>query len=215
MRRAILAVTGMVAGTTLLISLKSAPGASRLPAQVAADEAAAARAAALASASAGPLASGGPGGGAAGAPATGAPPAGTQSGQPPAGQATGAPAGQPAQGQQQPRPGSTTQAPAAPPAQPKPPASAGTFTGDSSYTEFGYVTVAIKVSGGKITDVIAVELPENEPRSVSLSAKAAPTLRQRALAAQSSTIDSVSGATYTSEGYKSSLQSALDKAGLG
>ena len=40
-------------------------------------------------------------------------------------------------------------------------------------------------------------------------------LRQRALAAQSADIETVSGATYTSEAYRSSLQSALDKAGLG
>lgn len=208
MRRALLSLTGIVAGTTLLISLKSAPGASRLPAQVAADEAAAARAAALAAASAAP--SGSPG-------ALPAVPTPRSSGVP-AASATGA-------GAATPRPGtggagSATKPPVVATVKPstKPPGTTGapgTFTGDSQYTEFGYVTVAITVSGGRITAITAVELPSNEPRSVTLSARAEPVLRQRALKAQSSTIDSVSGATYTSEAYRASLQSAIDHAGLG
>ena len=87
------------------------------------------------------------------------------------------------------------------------------MTGDSAYTEFGYVTVAITLSGTRIVDVIAIELPSEHSRSVSINERAAPILRERALAAQSAQIDTVSGATYTSEGYRESLQSALDKAG--
>src|SRR5262249_38964271 len=66
------------------------------------------------------------------------------------------------------------------PAQP----SARVVTGQSVFTEFGYVTVAITVANGRITDVQAVELPGDEPRSISLSAHAGPILRQRALTAQ-------------------------------
>ncbi len=77
------------------------------------------------------------------------------------------------------------------------------------------MTVAITVSGNKITDVIAVEMPGDEARSVALSREAAPILRERALTAQSAEIDTVSGATWTSDAYRTSLQSALDKAGLG
>ena len=64
------------------------------------------------------------------------------------------------------------------------------------------MTVGITVAGGRITDVIARELPGDEPRSVSISAKAGPVLRQRALAAQSAAFDSVSGATWTSDAFK-------------
>jgi uncharacterized protein with FMN-binding domain len=51
-----------------------------------------------------------------------------------------------------------------------------------------------------------------DPKSYAISSYAAPLLRQSALAKQSADIDLVSGATYTSEGYKAALQSALDKA---
>ena len=46
-----------------------------------------------------------------------------------------------------------------------------------------------------------------------INSYAAPMLRQESLTAQSARIDIVSGATYTSEGYAQSLQSALDQAG--
>ncbi|MEO9137579.1 MAG: FMN-binding protein [Jatrophihabitans sp.] len=39
-------------------------------------------------------------------------------------------------------------------------------------------------------------------------------LLQQTLSAQSAQIDGVSGASYTSQGYDQSLQSALDKAGV-
>lgn len=87
------------------------------------------------------------------------------------------------------------------------------YTGDSAYTEFGYVTVQITVLDGRIVDVTAIEMPTNEPRSAALSERAAPILRERALAAQSADFDTVSGATWTSEAYRQSLQSALRKAG--
>ena len=77
------------------------------------------------------------------------------------------------------------------------------------------MTVGITVAGGRITDVILDELPGDEPRSVSISAKAGPVLRERALAAQGTAFDSVSGATWTSDAFKVSLRSAMTKAGLG
>jgi uncharacterized protein with FMN-binding domain len=76
------------------------------------------------------------------------------------------------------------------------------------------VQVEIVVSSGKITDVKALQLTNEGGRSVQISNYAAPILRKEALAAQSAKISSVGGATYTSEGYVSSLQSALDKANL-
>jgi len=90
----------------------------------------------------------------------------------------------------------------------------GTFTGDATETRYGPVQVRITVAGGKITDVTALQLTDHDGRSVQISQQAAPILRQEALAAQSASIQAVSGATFTSEGYTTSLQSAIDKAGL-
>lgn len=90
----------------------------------------------------------------------------------------------------------------------------GTYTGAPTSTRFGAVQVAITVAGGRITDVTALQLTDEDGRSVSISNRAAPILRQEVLAAQSADVQAVSGATYTSEGYLTSLQSAIDQAGL-
>lgn len=90
----------------------------------------------------------------------------------------------------------------------------GTWTGSSVATRFGAVQVAITVAGGQITDVTAVHLTDEDGRSVSISNRAAPILRREVLAAQSAQVQAVSGATYTSDGYLTSLQSAIDQAGL-
>jgi uncharacterized protein with FMN-binding domain len=79
-------------------------------------------------------------------------------------------------------------------------------------TRYGDVQVRAVVTGGKLTDVVALHLTDQGQRSVSISAGAAPVLRREALAAGSAKIDSVSGASYTSAGYIQSLQSALDAA---
>ncbi|WP_329048865.1 FMN-binding protein [Amycolatopsis sp. NBC_01488] len=92
-------------------------------------------------------------------------------------------------------------------------AGAGTFTGDAADTRYGPVQVQITVSGGKITDAQAVQYPQESGRDVRINSSAVPELNQEALQAQSAQIDTVSGATYTSEGYQQSLQSALDQAG--
>lgn len=88
----------------------------------------------------------------------------------------------------------------------------GTYTGTAAATQFGNVQVQVTVAGGKISDVTPLQLTDRDGRSVQISAQAAPVLRQEALSAQSAEIDTVSGATYTSEGYLQSLQSALDQA---
>jgi uncharacterized protein with FMN-binding domain len=94
------------------------------------------------------------------------------------------------------------------------PSSDGTYTGDSVGTRFGNVEVAVTISGGTITDVTAVHLTDREGRSVQISNRAAPILQQEVLASQSADVANVSGATYTSQAYLSSLQSALDQAGF-
>ncbi|MBL3665918.1 FMN-binding protein [Streptomyces sp. M2CJ-2] len=87
----------------------------------------------------------------------------------------------------------------------------GTVTGDAAQTQYGAVQVRITVQGGKITEAEAVQSPKGG-QSDQINANAVPKLNQAVIAAQSGEIDAVSGATYTSTGYKKSLQSALDKA---
>lgn len=91
----------------------------------------------------------------------------------------------------------------------------GTVLGGAADTPFGTVQVKVSYTGTQITNVHAVQLTDSSQHSVSISAYAAPILRQEALAQQSAQIDVVSGATYTSEGYIQSLQSAIDAAHLG
>ena len=91
-------------------------------------------------------------------------------------------------------------------------AQAKTVTGDVVTTEYGPVQVRITVAGGKITKADAVQAPSGGT-SDQKTALAIPKLNQEAVAAGNANIDSVSGASYTSGGYKKSLQSALDKAG--
>ena len=88
----------------------------------------------------------------------------------------------------------------------------GTYTGTSEQTRFGNVQVQVTVSGGKLTEVKALQLTDREQRSVQISNYAAPILRQEVLASQSANVSNVNGATYTTDGYLSSLQSALDQA---
>jgi uncharacterized protein with FMN-binding domain len=87
-----------------------------------------------------------------------------------------------------------------------------TVTGKVAQTQYGPVQVRITVSGGRITAASAVQAPEGGLSSQK-TALAVPRLNQEAVAAGTADIDAVSGATYTSTGYKQSLQSALDQAG--
>jgi uncharacterized protein with FMN-binding domain len=89
-----------------------------------------------------------------------------------------------------------------------------TYSGSVAQTRWGPVQVSITVSSGKITDVAVPTYPSNNGRDVEINSQALPILRQETLAKQSADIDAVSGATVTSDGYKESLQSALDAANL-
>jgi len=89
-----------------------------------------------------------------------------------------------------------------------------TVTGPAVSTRYGNVQLKVTISGGKITDIQAVQLPSQDPKSSQISSYAEPQLRQSALSAQSANINVVSGATYTSQGYMTALQSALDSAGF-
>ena len=86
----------------------------------------------------------------------------------------------------------------------------GTFTGVAVQDPYGPVQVQVTMTGGKITDVTALQLP-SQGRSGFISQSVAPILQGEAISAQSASIDTVSGATYTSQAYAQSLQSALDQ----
>jgi len=88
----------------------------------------------------------------------------------------------------------------------------GTFTGPSVYVNYGNVQVQITVVNGRITDAVAVKAPSGKnDRYTNMSV---PVLKQQTLKAQSANIQGVSGASYTSYGWFTSLQGALDDAGL-
>jgi uncharacterized protein with FMN-binding domain len=94
------------------------------------------------------------------------------------------------------------------------PGAAKTYTGSVASTRWGNVQVTITVADGKITDVAVPVYPTENGRDQEINAYALPVLRQETLAAQSANIDTVSGATVTSDGYLQSLQAALDAAHL-
>ncbi len=79
-------------------------------------------------------------------------------------------------------------------------------------TRFGPVQVQITVSGGAITDVQVPQYPSESGRDQQINSRALPVLVKETVQAQSAEVDMVSGATYTSTGYRTSLQSALDQA---
>lgn len=89
-----------------------------------------------------------------------------------------------------------------------------TVTGDTAQTQWGPVQVSLTIAGGKVTDVQVPVYPYNNPRDQEINDYALPVLVKETMSAQSADIDMVSGATVTSQGYLTSLQSALDKAGL-
>lgn len=115
--------------------------------------------------------------------------------------------------------GTTSDSTTTPQATATPAPTAATTTADATVagtvvdTQFGPVQVQVTIGGGKITDVVALQLPSGG-RSGRISDRAEPTLREQALRAQSASIDGVSGATYTSYAYAESLQAALDQAGF-
>jgi uncharacterized protein with FMN-binding domain len=87
-------------------------------------------------------------------------------------------------------------------------------TGNVIQTRYGPVQVRVTVTGHRISDITPLQLPQGSGHDEQIDQEAVPQLRSEALAAQSAHIDIISGATYTSDGYAQSLQSALDQAGL-
>lgn len=103
---------------------------------------------------------------------------------------------------------------AAPPTSGAPPAEAQarTLVGQTIDTEQGPVQVQITMTGTTISDVTVLQYPNGGGRDTEINSFALPQLVAQALAVQSADLQMVSGATYTSEGFIASLQSALDQA---
>jgi uncharacterized protein with FMN-binding domain len=89
-----------------------------------------------------------------------------------------------------------------------------TYKGSVASTRWGDVQVSITVADGKITAVSVPVYPNSNGKDQQINARALPILTQETIAAQSADIDTVSGATITSDGYIESLQAALDAAHL-
>jgi uncharacterized protein with FMN-binding domain len=86
-------------------------------------------------------------------------------------------------------------------------------TGSADSNRWGVVQVeAVFGSDGSLTAVNVLQSPDSEGKSVSINQRATPILTSEALAAQSAKVDTVSGATYTSDSYARSLQAAIDSA---
>jgi uncharacterized protein with FMN-binding domain len=92
-------------------------------------------------------------------------------------------------------------------------AGGGTHSVTGAVEQFGYGELAVRVTvtGSRITNVTVPAIQTAEPFSRQLSEQAIPLLRSQVLAADSASINGVSGATFTSEAYATSLQAALDK----
>ena len=95
------------------------------------------------------------------------------------------------------------------------PATTRSATGPSVNFDYGTISVAVTVSGAKLTNVSIAALDDGgSSRSQSIDQQSIPILEQQALQAQSANIQGVSGASYTSSGFQQSLQAALSQLGV-
>ena len=92
--------------------------------------------------------------------------------------------------------------------------SSKTYTGDTVMTRWGPVQVQIVVKGGKIVRSQAIVYPNGNDHDIGINNYALPILDQATVQMQNSQFDNISGATVTTDGYRQSLQSALDQAHL-
>jgi uncharacterized protein with FMN-binding domain len=89
-----------------------------------------------------------------------------------------------------------------------------TYAGKTAQTSWGPVQVQITVSGGQITSVKALQWPNGDQRSQSIAQQSIPYLIQQTLTTKSANVLGVTGASYTSDGWRRSLASARSKAGI-
>lgn len=92
--------------------------------------------------------------------------------------------------------------------------SSKTATGSAVDVGYGIVQVQAVIKGGKLVDVQALSLPNNDGHSARISQQAFPMLVKQAISAQSANVSGIGGASYTSYGFQQSLSSALSNAGF-
>ena len=112
------------------------------------------------------------------------------------------------------RPTTTTTAPApvgTGPTTTAPPPTSASALGTTEQYGYGELAVRVTVSGSRITDAQVVGLQTAESYSQQIADQVIPYLRREVLSVQSAQIDAISGATYTSQAYALSVQSALDQ----
>ena len=88
----------------------------------------------------------------------------------------------------------------------------GIYTGISADAYYGNIQVQVTISGGKITNVVFLDYPQDRGTSREINGQAMPYLRQEAISSQSANVDIVSGATNSSLAFRQSLASALAQA---
>ncbi|RAO55295.1 FMN-binding protein [Micromonospora saelicesensis] len=199
MRRALLAITGLAASTTALVVFKGSPGTSQVAQNLPTAQ------------PVNPSAPGTDPGAAAGAPGTD--PAGAT----PTSSGSAKPSTSPKPGKTTARPSGTrtTKAPSAPRTTTKAPQSTTRrVTGNGFENEYGYVQVQIVVSGNRIVEAVALSLPSGGESDIHSG-----DVRNRydgrggeVVQKQNGNLNTVSGATETSNSYKQSLRSAIEQA---
>lgn len=85
----------------------------------------------------------------------------------------------------------------------------GTYTGNAADAYYGYIQVQAVVSGGKLTDVVFLQYPNDRRTSIEINTQAMGYLKIEALEAQSANVDIVSGASDSSQAFIESLGTAL------
>jgi uncharacterized protein with FMN-binding domain len=105
------------------------------------------------------------------------------------------------------RPSTSDTQPPAPSTSGKPGATV-TTQGTAESSVFGTVQVQVTFSGSRLTAITLLQAPDHGRAITAL-----PRLQEAAMQAQSANIDTVTGATETSESYKTSLQAAIDARG--
>ena len=187
MRRAVLGLAGLAASTTLLVVVKGAADATPTPVSAPAVPPGNAPSGSAAPPSGGPAATAAPDGGPAPAATTKKPKPKKTATKPPDDDDDDDPAPAP------------------------PPSNRKTFTGTREQNPYGAVQLEITVSGSRMVEIRAIEMPDSESRSDQLSDQVSVQLREEALQEQGYDLDTVSGATETSVSYRDSLRAAIEE----
>ncbi len=88
----------------------------------------------------------------------------------------------------------------------------GSYTGSVQDAFYGNIQVQAVISGGKITDVIFLQFPNDNRTSQYINSQADPMLKQEAIQVQSAQVDIISGASASSQAFQASLADALSQA---